>query len=159
MRAAAIAIAVCLGVTAPAFAESTGSGAAAGSPSKGKPAKAPKQPKVLLPAVLKADDSQAPARVDPAMLDRSYRRAQATRNIGLGLAVPGIALSIVGGVVAFSAVSDPNIFDQGSKIFGGAISAAVGLAVTIPGVYFWTTGQDDMDSVMWRRRELMFPAQ
>ena len=24
----------------------------------------------------------------------------------------------------------------------------------IPGVYFWSTGQDDMDSVVWRRRQL-----
>jgi hypothetical protein len=153
MKRASGAVLVCLCLTSLARAQSSAPTPPPAS-AKGKPAKPPKAPKPILPAVLKADDSQAPARVEPAMLDRAYRRAQATRNIGLGLAVPGIALTIVGGVVAFGAVSDPNIFDQGSKIYGGAISAAVGLAVSIPGIYFWTTGQDDMDSVTWRRREL-----
>jgi hypothetical protein len=121
--------------------------------SKGKAAKPPKAPKPILPPVLKPDDSQAPARVDSAMLDRAYKRAQATRNVGISLAAPGIALTLLGGVVAFGA-RDPNLFDEGSKIFGGAISAAIGLAISIPGIYFWVTGQDDMDSVTWRRQQL-----
>jgi hypothetical protein len=154
MRRIPLVLALCLCLTSLARAQSSPPPPPP-PPPKGKSGKPPKPPKPILPAVLKADDSQAPARVDAAMLDRSYRRAQATRNIGLGLAVPGIALTIVGGVVAFTATTDPNIFDQGSKIFGGAVSAAVGLAVSIPGVYFWTTGQDDMDSVTWRRRELL----
>jgi hypothetical protein len=144
MRRASLLVVLSLCSASPAWGQAAG-----------KPAKPPKPPKPILPAVLKADDSQAPARVDPPMLDRAYRRAQATRNIGIGLAVPGLALTIGGGVAAFGAASDPNIFDQGSKIFGGAIAAAVGLAVSIPGIYFWVTGQDDMDVVTWRRRELM----
>jgi hypothetical protein len=103
---------------------------------------------------MKPLDSDAPARVDAAMLDRAYRRAQATRNIGISLAGPGVALTILGSVVVGFGARDPNLFDQGSEIFAGAITAAVGLAIGIPGVYFWSTGQDDMDSVVWRRRQL-----
>jgi hypothetical protein len=124
------------------------------APTKGKASKPAKAPKPILPPVLKPVDSEAPARVDAAMLDRAYHRAQATRNIGIGLAGPGVALTILGAVVVGFGTRDPNLFDQGSEIFAGAITAAAGFAIGIPGVYFWSTGQDDMDSVVWRRRQL-----
>jgi hypothetical protein len=141
-----------LAQTATPSQATTPNGAGAAS-AKTKSPKPPKPPKPIPPPVLKPDDSQAPARVDSGMLDRAYKRAQATRNVGISLAAPGIGLTLLGGVVAFGA-HDPNLFDQGSKIFGGALAAAIGLAISIPGVYFWVTGQDDMDSVTWRRRQL-----
>ena len=39
-------------------------------------------------------------------------------------------------------------------IIAGVITTGAGLVIGIPGVYFCSTGQDDMDSVVWRRRQL-----
>ena len=113
-----------------------------------------KMPKLLLPPAPRADDSLAPARVDAALLDRSYKRAQATRNIGIGLAAPGVALTVLGSVLIGFGTNSPNIFDQIDKIIAGVITGGAGLVIGIPGVYFWSSGQDDMDSVVWRRRQL-----
>jgi hypothetical protein len=115
----------------------------------------PKPPKAILLPPPKADDSLAPARVDQALLDRAYKRAQATRNIGIGLAAPGVALSILGGVLIGFGSTSPNLFDQVDKIIAGVITGGAGLVIGIPGVYFWSTGQDDMDSVVWRRRQML----
>lgn len=114
----------------------------------------PKPAKPALPPLPRPDDSLAPARVDAALLDRSYRRAQATRNIGVGLATPGIALTVLGGVLIGFGVNSPNIFDEIDKVIAGVITGGVGLVIGIPGVYFWSTGQDDMDTVVWRKRQL-----
>ena len=113
----------------------------------------PKPPKPVLLPPPKADDSQAPARVDPLQLDRAYKRAQNTRNLGIGLAAPGVALTILGGVLIGFGSTSPNLFDQVDKIIAGVITGGAGLVIGIPGVYFWSTGQDDMDSVVWRRRQ------
>src|SRR5262249_4158899 len=115
----------------------------------------PTPPKPVLLPPPKADDSQAPARLDAAELDRSYKRAQNTRNIGIGLAAPGVALSLLGGVLIGFGSTSPNLFGQVDKIHAGVITGGVGLAMGIPGVYFWSTGQDDMDSVVWRRRQIL----
>ena len=109
----------------------------------------------LLPPAPRADDSLAPARVDAALLDRSYKRAQNTRNLGIGLAAPGVALSILGGVLIGFGSTSINLFDQVDKIIAGVITSGAGLIIGIPGVYFWSTGQEDMDSVVWRRRQLV----
>jgi hypothetical protein len=111
-------------------------------------------PQALLPPLLKPDDSQAPARVDPTQLDRAYRRARTTRDVGISLAAPGVALSLVGGVILIFTSRAQQIFTQSSQIIGGTISLAAGIAIAVPGIYFWTTGQDDMDTVVWRRRQL-----
>ena len=115
----------------------------------------PKPAKVVLPPVPKADDSQAPARVDAALLERAYKKAQNTRNVGIGLAAPGVALTVLGGVLIGFGSGSPNLFDQIDKIIAGVITTGAGLVIGIPGVYFWSTGQDDMDSVVWRRRQLL----
>ncbi|HEY2743657.1 MAG TPA: hypothetical protein VGL86_03505 [Polyangia bacterium] len=114
----------------------------------------PTPPPPILPPP-KADDTAAPARTDPVQLDRAYKRAKYTRNIGVGLAAPGIALSIVGGVLIGFGSTSPNLFDQIDKIIAGVITGGVGLVIGIPGIYFWSTGQDDMDSVVWRRRQML----
>jgi hypothetical protein len=114
-----------------------------------------KPSKPLLPPAPRADDSLAPARVDAALLDRSYKRAQNTRNIGIGLAAPGVALSILGAVLIGFGSTSVNLFDQVDKIIAGVITSGAGLVIGIPGVYFWSTGQEDMDSVVWRRLQLL----
>lgn len=121
-------------------------------------ARAPNKPlKLAPPPPPKADDSLAPVRIDASLLDRAYARAQTRRNIGIGLAAPGVALTVLGGVLIGFGARDPNLFAELDEIIGGVISSAGGLVLGIPGVYFWTTGQDDMDSVVWRRKQLTAP--
>jgi hypothetical protein len=108
-------------------------------------------PSLQLP---KPDDSLAPARFDPQLLQRMYDRAKAKRNIGIGLATPGVALSLLGGVVIAFGAYDPNLLSRADEIISGGAVALIGLAIGIPGVFFWSTGQDDMDVAMWRMHQL-----
>ena len=112
-------------------------------------------PDVPLAPPPKADDTQAPARVDPVQLDRASKRAKLTRNIGLGLGLGGIALSVAGAVLIGSGATSPFVFDEIDRIIAGVTCAGVGLVIGVPGIYFWAAGQDDMDSVVWRRRQML----
>lgn len=109
---------------------------------------------------LRADnnpDALAPHRLDPAALDKSYRRALARRNAGISLAIPGVALNIVGTVLFAYGVTDsknPSLLNQGLEAASGAIVAVVGLGIAVPGVVLWILGQDTMDVLTWRRRQL-----
>ncbi len=103
----------------------------------------------------KPDDELSPARVDPKALDRAYRRAQARRNVGIGLAGPGVALSILGGVLIVYGANDPHLFGGGAEVAAGSVSSGLGLAIGIPGVVLWILGQDDMDVATWRRRQFL----
>ena len=98
---------------------------------------------------------QAPARIDAPALDRAYRRARTKRNIGIALAVPGVASTILGVVlIAYGANQEPHVYAEVAEITSGAIVLGAGLLIGIPGVVLWTTGQDDMDVVKWRRQQL-----
>jgi hypothetical protein len=108
-------------------------------------------PSLRLP---KPDDSQAPVRFDPQLLQRMYSRAKAKRNIGIGLATPGVALTLLGGVSIVFAAYDPNLLSKATEFIAGGGAALAGLAIGIPGTYFWSTGQDDMDVATWRIRQL-----
>jgi hypothetical protein len=119
-----------------------------------KPAKPDPPAAQLLP---KPDDSLAPARLDPLLLQRTYDRARAKRNIGIGLASPGVALTVLGGVAIAFAAYDPNLLSKATELIAGGSAGVVGLVLGIPGLYLWTTGQDDMDVAIWRRRQLPAP--
>jgi hypothetical protein len=130
------------------------------SPARAEPRQsAPKPPKPALPPppLPKVDDTLSPVRVDATLLDRAYKKAKYTRNIGIGLAAPGVTLTVLGSVLVSFGSASPNLFDQIDKIIAGVITCGVGLVIGIPGIYFWSTGQDDMDSVVWRRRQLTSP--
>jgi hypothetical protein len=102
-------------------------------------------------------DTLAPPKLDLATLDRSYRRAKARRNIGIGLALPGIALNILGAVLFSYGITDndqQHLLSQGNEIAWGAIVSLVGLGIAVPGVVFWIIDQDAMDILTWRRRQL-----
>ena len=126
-------------LAAPAFADG-----------KAKPKREP-APSLVLP---KPDDSQAPARVDRPLLQRTYDRAKAKRNVGIGLAAPGVALTLLGGVAVGFGIHDPNLFSKASEIVVGGVVGLVGVAIGVPGIYFWSTGQDDMDVATWRMGQL-----
>jgi hypothetical protein len=102
-------------------------------------------------------DALAPHRLDPNTLERSYRHALARRNIGIAISIPGVALNILGTVLFAYGLTDsnnPNLLGQGLEIVTGAIIAIIGLAIAVPGVVLWITGQDSMDVLSWRRRQL-----
>jgi cytochrome c biogenesis protein CcdA len=100
-------------------------------------------------------DAFAPHRLDLATLDKSYRRALARRNAGISLAIPGVALNILGTVLfAYGATSGQPLLQEGIQIVAGVIVAVVGLAIAVPGVVLWILGQDSMDVLSWRRRQL-----
>ena len=105
-------------------------------------------------AQTRPDDPLAPLRLDPQMLERAYKKAQGRRNLGIGLAAPGVALAILGAVVIGFGANDRNLLSGGSEIAGGSIISGVGLAVTIPGVTLWILGQDDMDVATWRKKQV-----
>jgi hypothetical protein len=100
-------------------------------------------------------DALAPHRLDLPTLDKSYRRALARRNAGISLAIPGVALNILGTVLfAYGALSGQPLLSEGLQIVSGAIVAVIGLGIAVPGVVLWILGQDNMDVLTWRRRQL-----
>ena len=99
------------------------------------------------------DARMAPVRIDPAQLDRAARSAKWRRNVGIGLAAPGVAMMIIGGVLITNGAIDPNLFGGGNQIASGAVVAGVGLPLAIAGIVLWILGQDDLDVVTWRRKQ------
>jgi len=99
------------------------------------------------------DARLAPIRVDPAQLDRAARSASWRRNVGIGLAAPGVAMLILGSVLITNGTSDPNLAGGGAQIASGIVVAAVGLPLAIAGIVLWILGQDDLDVVSWRRKQ------
>ena len=94
--------------------------------------------------------SSAPARAQDKPDDELSRR-----NVGIGLAGPGVALSILGGVLIVYGANDPHLFGGGAEVAAGSVSSGLGLAIGIPGVVLWILGQDDMDVATWRRRQFL----
>ena len=106
-------------------------------------------------AQARPDDPLAPLRLDPETLDRAYKKAKNRRNLGIGLAAPGVASIILGSVLIGYGSNDKNLFAAGSEIASGSVLGGIGLALGIPGVVLWILGQDDMDVVNWRRHDLL----
>ena len=105
-------------------------------------------------AQTRPDDPLSPLRIDPVQLDLAYKHAQARRNIGIGLAAPGVALTILGTVLLGYGGQNKNLFGAGEEIAGGSVAAGVGLALSIPGVFLWILGQDDRDVATWRKKQI-----
>jgi hypothetical protein len=90
---------------------------------------------------------------------RVERRARWKRNIGIGLAVPGVILVVLGTVLVGAGIknttsSTPHLVTGGAEIAAGAVGGAVGVLLTIPGAVLWVKGQDDLDVAAWRRRRM-----
>jgi hypothetical protein len=110
---------------------------------------------LLWSSPVRAEGQLAPLRFDEATLDKAYRRAQFRRNTGIGLAIPGVTLTLLGIVlIAYAVNQEPNLYSRVDEGVAGAILAGAGLAFSIPGVVLWTKGQDEMDAVKWRRQQL-----
>jgi Mn2+/Fe2+ NRAMP family transporter len=100
------------------------------------------------------DAVMSPAHMDLHQLDTAYKRSLARRNVGIGLAGPGAALAILGGVLIGYGANNQNLLGAGEEIVGGSVAALVGLVLAIPGVVLWVTGQDDMDVATWRKQQM-----
>jgi hypothetical protein len=101
------------------------------------------------------DDSLAPLRIDPALLDQAYRRAQVKRDVGIAVAAPGVALSVIGSVLIGLAASNPNLLDGGKQAADGIIVCSLGIVLGVPGTALWIVGQDQMDLAIWRKKQLL----
>jgi hypothetical protein len=82
--------------------------------------------------------------------ERLLHQATFRRNLGIGLAVPGIALTVagiltfVGGAVTGD-IDTSNVHTNGITIVVGSPLLAVGVALLVPGGILWGIGQQDMD--------------
>jgi hypothetical protein len=102
-------------------------------------------------------EALAPLRVD-ASLERNYRRAHIKRNLGIALAIPGVVCTLLGVLLlSYAGLEEPHFGAEEDEIGSGAVIAAFGLALSAPGVYFWMSGQDEMDMVKWRRQQMAPP--
>lgn len=110
-------------------------------------------------AQTRPDDALSPAHVEPSQLQRVYRRAHWRRNVGMSLAAPGLALTILGTVLVGHAGwlhgESMNLGTVGIEYASGGVVGGMGLLLTIPGVVLWITGQDDMDVATWRQKQLL----
>lgn len=96
----------------------------------------------------------APLKLDPAELARTYRRAAWRRNVGIGLSVPGVALTILGCVLIGYGANDPHLASGGVELAIGLAVGVPGVLLATPGVVLWIMGQDAMDVASWRRAQL-----
>jgi hypothetical protein len=118
----------------------------------GSPARAQgRPPEPLAPS---RPDALAPSKIDLPQLDRALARATARRNIGIGLGIPGIALTVLGGVLIGYGAVDPNLGSGGVEIGAGVVAAVSGLLLGVPGVVLWVMNQEDMDLYRWRKARL-----
>jgi hypothetical protein len=118
-------------------------------------AEPPPAARLKLPTLPTLDDSLAPVRMDPALLDRAYRNAHFKRDLGIAIAAPGVALTVIGSLLIGLAAPNPNLLDSGREYANGIISCAVGVVLSAPGTALWIIGQDDMDLAVWRKRQLL----
>jgi hypothetical protein len=111
---------------------------------------------LMLSSVAQAkSEALAPLRIDEVSLAKAYKKSRNKRNIGIALAVPAVASSLLGIVlIAYGANQEPYINAEIGEIVGGAITLAAGLSVGIPGVVLWSNGQDEMDMAKWRKQQM-----
>lgn len=99
------------------------------------------------------DGTRAPFDFSMTTLERSYRRAKISRNVGLALAVPGVTFTVLGGVFFGHLISGVG-GDSLADIIGGSTCVTAGVAMAIPGIIIWVVGQDKMDVASWRKAQL-----
>jgi hypothetical protein len=93
--------------------------------------------------------------MDPALLDHAYRRAKIKRDVGIAVAAPGVALSVIGSVLIGLGAANPYFLDGGKEAADGIIACSLGIVLGVPGIALWIVGQDDMDLAVWRKKQLL----
>jgi hypothetical protein len=99
------------------------------------------------------DETRRPMQFALSDLRQQYKAAQKRRNIGNVLAAPGVGMCVLGGVLIGYGTFDQNLLGGATNIISGSLVAGLGLAFTIPGLVFWTQGQERMDKSLWRWRQ------
>jgi hypothetical protein len=113
------------------------------------------EPRPGPPSPMRAPEaSLSPLRLDARDLLPVERRARYRRNVGIGLAVPGVSLVVIGAVLIGAGARDSRLVAGAAEIAGGAVATGLGVVFTVPGALLWIGGQDDLDLVAWRRRRL-----
>jgi hypothetical protein len=114
------------------------------------------KPPEVSPLKATPDVSLSPLHLLPSDLDRIEHRARIRRNTGIGLAIPGVVLLVLGSVLIGASARDTSVFAaDGARIGGGAIAASIGVLFTIPGAYLWIEGQESLDTAAWRRQRAL----
>jgi hypothetical protein len=108
----------------------------------------------LSPMRARPEASLSPASLDPADLVRVEKKARWRRNLGIGLAAPGVALLVLGGVLTGVGIRDPRLVNAAGEVGAGVVSAGIGIVFTVPGALLWVGGQDDLDVLKWRRGKI-----
>jgi len=111
----------------------------------------PLVPPPVSPLKAMPEASLSPLRLDSVDLDRIELRARRRRNVGIGLAVPGVLFLVLGSVLIGAGARDSRLAAGAVEIATGAVSAGLGLVFTVPGALLWVGGQDGLDVASWRR--------
>jgi hypothetical protein len=98
--------------------------------------------------------SLSPLHLHEVDLVRVERRARWKRNVGIGLALPGVVLVVLGSVLVGAGLKNTHLVTGADEIAAGAVGGGIGVLFTIPGVVLWVKGQDDLDVAGWRRRRM-----
>lgn len=114
----------------------------------------PLVPPPISPLRASPEASLSPLRLDAGDLSRIEQRAQRRRNLGIGLAVPGVVFLVLGSVLIGAGARDSRLAAGAVEIATGAVSAGLGLIFTTPGALLWVGGQDGLDAAAWRRSRI-----
>jgi hypothetical protein len=111
---------------------------------------APTSLALAAPPALTPASAVSPPAVEVEERAQRYRQARFRRNLGIGLAVPGIILASAGIATFLTGVATGDLGSDCAHCYGveiliGSPLLAVGVALLVPGGVLWGIGQRDVE--------------